>query len=191
MKSRFSHLPLYISFCGELQFLLSFWLGPCKLLYMCICATVDGATVLYEQNETVFYGGFSQVVYKVINIIYTQFCLLKVSRGPANMFHNVQNSGLRWSRNRKTHAFGTWESGHILGPVVTASFSGPSIYMNYHSRSSLLSDLEAYLGISTSVPITNCQPQSSLYKPWRRLKLVSYWFRKTLNLLLEQINGID
>lgn len=56
MKSQFSHLPLYIyifSF-GEFLFLLSFWLGPTVLLYMCVCATVDGETLLYKQNEAVF-----------------------------------------------------------------------------------------------------------------------------------------
>lgn len=61
---------------------------PFGLVWVSFCATVDGET-LYKQNEDIFWGGFNQIVYKAINIIYTQLCLLKVSRALASMFHKV------------------------------------------------------------------------------------------------------
>ena len=33
----------------------------------------------------------------------------------ANMFHNVQNSGVYWSSKGETHVVGTWENGHGQG----------------------------------------------------------------------------
>ena len=46
-----------------------------------MCATVEGETLLHKQNETVFEGSFSQVIYMTINIIYTQFLSTKSQDG--------------------------------------------------------------------------------------------------------------